>query len=58
MRKMGYIVGTGLGKLADGRIEPVTAVVLPAGKSLGVRLAFLQIVWVIASFFRSLHGSS
>lgn len=32
---MGYIVGTGLGKLADGRLEPVTAVILPAGKSLG-----------------------
>lgn len=32
---MGYIVGTGLGKSADGRLEPVTAVILPAGKSLG-----------------------
>lgn len=35
MQKMGYVVGTGLGPQADGRIEPVTAVILPAGKSLG-----------------------
>lgn len=35
MQKMGYVVGTGLGPRADGRIEPVTAVILPAGKSLG-----------------------
>ncbi|KAL3278686.1 hypothetical protein HHI36_016223 [Cryptolaemus montrouzieri] len=34
MSKMGYIVGTGLGKKSDGRIDPVTAVILPAGKSL------------------------
>ncbi|XP_003699862.1 zinc finger CCCH-type with G patch domain-containing protein [Megachile rotundata] len=34
MAQMGYIVGTGLGKRADGRIEPVEATVLPAGKSL------------------------
>ncbi|KAJ8976943.1 hypothetical protein NQ317_010139 [Molorchus minor] len=34
MRKMGYIVGTGLGKKSDGRVDPVTAVILPAGKSL------------------------
>ncbi|KAF5295086.1 hypothetical protein FQA39_LY13237 [Lamprigera yunnana] len=34
MQKMGYIVGTGLGKYNDGRIEPVPAVVLPTGKSL------------------------
>lgn len=36
MQKMGYVVGTGLGPKADGRIEPVTAVILPAGKSLGI----------------------
>lgn len=36
MQKMGYIVGTGLGKHAEGRIDPVTAVILPAGKSLGI----------------------
>lgn len=35
MQKMGYIVGTGLGKNAEGRIDPVTAVILPQGKSLG-----------------------
>ncbi|KAL0117440.1 hypothetical protein PUN28_010344 [Cardiocondyla obscurior] len=34
MQKMGYVNGTGLGKLSDGRIEPVEAQVLPAGKSL------------------------
>ncbi|XP_015602108.1 zinc finger CCCH-type with G patch domain-containing protein [Cephus cinctus] len=34
MAQMGYISGTGLGKRADGRIEPVEATVLPAGKSL------------------------
>ncbi|CAH1119055.1 unnamed protein product [Phaedon cochleariae] len=34
MAKMGYIIGTGLGKRSDGRIDPVSAVVLPAGKSL------------------------
>lgn len=31
---MGYVVGTGLGKRSDGRIEPIEATVLPAGKSL------------------------
>lgn len=35
MEKMGYVRGTGLGKRADGRIEPIEAVVLPAGRSLG-----------------------
>lgn len=35
MAQMGYIIGTGLGKEADGRIDPVEATVLPAGKSLG-----------------------
>ncbi|XP_045461357.1 zinc finger CCCH-type with G patch domain-containing protein isoform X2 [Harmonia axyridis] len=34
MQKMGYVVGTGLGKRSNGRIEPVTAVVLPPRKSL------------------------
>ncbi|XP_043500438.1 zinc finger CCCH-type with G patch domain-containing protein [Polistes fuscatus] len=34
MAKMGYVRGTGLGKLADGRIEPVEALVLPPGRSL------------------------
>lgn len=35
MQKMGYIVGTGLGKNSEGRVDPVTAVILPQGKSLG-----------------------
>ncbi|CAH1983273.1 unnamed protein product [Acanthoscelides obtectus] len=34
MQKMGYVVGTGLGKKAEGIINPVTAVILPQGKSL------------------------
>lgn len=34
MASMGYVLGTGLGKRADGRVEPVEATVLPAGKSL------------------------
>lgn len=36
MMQMGYVIGTGLGKRSDGRIEPVEAQVLPAGKSLGL----------------------
>lgn len=36
MMQMGYVVGTGLGKRSDGRIEPVKTTVLPAGKSLGL----------------------
>lgn len=35
MAQMGYITGTGLGKKSDGRVNPVEATVLPAGKSLG-----------------------
>lgn len=34
MMQMGYVIGTGLGKRSDGRIKPVEAQVLPAGKSL------------------------
>nr|CAH7713695.1 unnamed protein product [Callosobruchus chinensis] len=34
MQKMGYVVGTGLGRRSEGRIDPVTAVILPHGKSL------------------------
>lgn len=40
MAQMGYVVGTGLGKHSDGRIEPVEATVLPAGKSLGTNTMF------------------
>jgi len=35
MAKMGYIMGAGLGKSGEGRINPVEATVLPKGKSLG-----------------------
>lgn len=35
MAKMGYIMGAGLGKNSEGRINPVEATVLPKGKSLG-----------------------
>lgn len=35
MAQMGYITGTGLGKDSKGRLEPVEALVLPQGKSLG-----------------------
>ncbi|XP_061591067.1 zinc finger CCCH-type with G patch domain-containing protein [Cololabis saira] len=34
MLKMGYEYGKGLGKMQEGRVEPVTAVVLPKAKSL------------------------
>lgn len=36
MQKMGYILGTGLGKNSEGLVDPVSAVVLPSGKSLGI----------------------
>lgn len=35
MMQMGYVIGAGLGKYGNGRVEPVEATVLPAGKSLG-----------------------
>lgn len=34
MMKMGYVVGTGLGREGEGRVEPVTAYVYPQGVSL------------------------
>lgn len=34
LQKMGYVMGNGLGRNNNGRVEPVTAVILPAGKSL------------------------
>ncbi|XP_038579468.1 zinc finger CCCH-type with G patch domain-containing protein [Micropterus salmoides] len=42
MLKMGYEYGKGLGKLQEGRVEPVMAVVLPKGKSLGQCAEFTQ----------------
>lgn len=44
MAKMGYIMGAGLGKKGEGRINPVEVTVLPKGKSLGkwwIMLIFL-----------------
>ena len=35
MAQMGYVVGTGLGRNGEGRLEPVEALVFPPGKSLG-----------------------
>ncbi|XP_026581978.1 zinc finger CCCH-type with G patch domain-containing protein-like, partial [Pseudonaja textilis] len=42
MAQMGYELGKGLGKNAEGRIEPVLAVVLPKGKSLDQCAEILQ----------------
>ncbi|XP_067856653.1 zinc finger CCCH-type with G patch domain-containing protein isoform X2 [Heptranchias perlo] len=42
MVKMGYEFGKGLGKNAEGRVEPVQAVVLPPGKSLDQCAEILQ----------------
>ncbi|KAM6924678.1 zinc finger CCCH-type with G patch domain-containing protein isoform 1-T1 [Xenentodon cancila] len=42
MLKMGYEYGKGLGKMQEGRVEPVMAVVLPKGKSLDECAEFTQ----------------
>ncbi|CAG6021094.1 unnamed protein product [Menidia menidia] len=42
MLKMGYEYGKGLGKMQEGRVEPVMAVVLPKGKSLDECAQFTQ----------------
>ena len=34
MAKMGYVLGTGLGKNGEGRVDPVDAVIVPLGISL------------------------
>ncbi|KAI5710529.1 hypothetical protein M8J75_009384 [Diaphorina citri] len=34
MMKMGYVIGSGLGKNSEGRVEPVETYILPQGKSL------------------------
>lgn len=35
MASMGYVVGSGLGRRGEGRLEPVEALLYPPGKSLG-----------------------
>ncbi|XP_040009556.1 zinc finger CCCH-type with G patch domain-containing protein [Xiphias gladius] len=42
MLKMGYEYGKGLGKMQEGRVEPVMAVVLPKGTSLDQCAKFTQ----------------
>nr|XP_019944723.1 PREDICTED: zinc finger CCCH-type with G patch domain-containing protein [Paralichthys olivaceus] len=42
MLKMGYEYGKGLGKMQEGRVEPVTAVILPKGNSLDQCAALTQ----------------
>ncbi|XP_053169664.1 zinc finger CCCH-type with G patch domain-containing protein [Hemicordylus capensis] len=42
LAQMGYEFGKGLGKNAEGRVEPVLAVVLPKGKSLDQCAEILQ----------------
>ena len=34
MASMGYVMGAGLGKRSEGRIEPVPAMLYPVGRSL------------------------
>lgn len=47
MEKMGYIIGTGLGKRSDGRLEPVTAEILPVGKSLGIEIILYTLIYIL-----------
>ncbi|XP_053557764.1 zinc finger CCCH-type with G patch domain-containing protein isoform X2 [Bombina bombina] len=42
LTRMGYEFGKGLGRNADGRVEPIEAVVLPKGKSLDQCAAIQQ----------------
>lgn len=42
MLAMGYVPGTGLGATGDGRVQPVEARVLPAGKSLDQCMAITE----------------
>ncbi|XP_045385339.1 zinc finger CCCH-type with G patch domain-containing protein [Lemur catta] len=42
LTKMGYEFGKGLGRHAEGRVEPIHAVVLPRGKSLDQCVEILQ----------------
>lgn len=50
MIQMGYVIGTGLGKRSDGRIEPIEAQVLPARKSLGL-FKFLSSCNMLLTYF-------
>ncbi|XP_054273041.1 zinc finger CCCH-type with G patch domain-containing protein isoform X2 [Macrosteles quadrilineatus] len=42
MANMGYVVGCGLGKRGEGRIEPVEATAYPPGKSLDMCMALRE----------------
>ncbi|KAL4646233.1 zinc finger CCCH-type with G patch domain-containing protein [Arapaima gigas] len=42
MAKMGYEFGKGLGRNAEGRVEPILAIVLPKGKSLDKCVEIIQ----------------
>lgn len=43
MAKMGYVLGQGLGKREDGRVEPVPIQLLPPGKSLDTIMQLKEI---------------
>ncbi|XP_033724992.1 zinc finger CCCH-type with G patch domain-containing protein-like [Pecten maximus] len=43
MAKMGYVLGQGLGKKEDGRVEPVPIQLLPPGKSLDTIMQLKEI---------------
>lgn len=62
MEKMGYVAGSGLGKEGEGRLEPVQAMVFPAGRSLGKILCLLLDLIrkgkTQCHFARPLHGAS
>lgn len=52
---MGYIVGTGLGREAEGIVNPVSIVILPQGKSLGIFLLAGMYLLLIAKSSRFLY---
>ncbi len=51
MAKMGYVSGSGLGKLSEGRVEPVEAIVLPEGKNTCLQFNFLFILLLNSNIF-------
>lgn len=53
MAKMGYIHGCGLGKLGEGRLEPVEAQVFPPGKSLDHCMALREAAGGDADLFKA-----